>query len=192
MQSPPFPAISPLLGPNILLNTMFSNTISFLSFCIISDQVSHPYKTIGKIVVLLILISKFLDSNLENRRFCTEWKQAFPHLNLLLISSGIEFCFVKVVPKYTNSSTLSNNLYLNYNLNFSNVRTTTIQVTQIKSPQITIISPSLNCDAFRIITISPQIISNQHSQVPTQSKFLSVHVLQFHADGQMDTRTRRR
>jgi len=149
------PVTSSLLGPNILLNTMFSNTISFLSFCIISDQVSHPYKTIGKIVVLLILISKFLDSNLENRRFCTEWKQAFPHLNLLLISSGIEFCFVKVVPKYTNYSTLSNNLYLNYNLKFSSVPTTTIQVTQIKSPQITIISPSLNCDANRIITVSP-------------------------------------
>ena len=36
------PVTSSLLGPNILLNTMFSNTLSFLSFCNVKDQVSHP------------------------------------------------------------------------------------------------------------------------------------------------------
>ena len=46
---------SSLLNPNILLNTMFSNTLSFLSSRNISDQVSHPYKTMGKIIVLHIL-----------------------------------------------------------------------------------------------------------------------------------------
>ena len=44
-----FPVTSSLLGPNILLNTMFSNTSSFLSSRNVSDQVSHPYKTTGKI-----------------------------------------------------------------------------------------------------------------------------------------------
>ena len=67
------PVTSSLLGPNILLNTMFSNTPSFLSSRNVSDQVSHPYKTTGKIIVLCILIFKFLDSNLEDKRFCTEW-----------------------------------------------------------------------------------------------------------------------
>ena len=63
---------SSLLGPNILLNTMFSNTLSFLSSRNVSNQVSHPYKTTAQIIVLYILIFKFLDSNLEDKRFCTE------------------------------------------------------------------------------------------------------------------------
>ena len=35
---------SSLLGPNILLNTMFSNTLSFLSTGNVNDQISHLYK----------------------------------------------------------------------------------------------------------------------------------------------------
>ena len=45
------PVTSSLLGPNILLNTLFSNTLSLLSSRNVSDQVSHPYKTTGKIIV---------------------------------------------------------------------------------------------------------------------------------------------
>ena len=44
------PVTSSLLGPNILLNTLFSNTLSLPSFFNVSGQVSHPYKTAGKIV----------------------------------------------------------------------------------------------------------------------------------------------
>ena len=50
---------SSLLGPNILLNTLFSNTLSLHSSLNVKDQVSHPYKTTGKIIVLYILIFKF-------------------------------------------------------------------------------------------------------------------------------------
>jgi len=59
-----------LLGQNILLNTMFSNTHIFLFSCNVSNQFSDPYKTTGKIIFLYIF--KFLDNNLEDRRFCTK------------------------------------------------------------------------------------------------------------------------
>ena len=36
-----------LLIPNILLNTLFPNTLSLRSSLNVSDQVSHPYKTTG-------------------------------------------------------------------------------------------------------------------------------------------------
>jgi hypothetical protein len=39
----------------------------------VRDQFSHPYKTTGKTTVLFTLISVFLDSNLEDKRFYTEW-----------------------------------------------------------------------------------------------------------------------
>jgi hypothetical protein len=53
---PHSPATSSLLGPNVLLNTLFSNTLSLRSSLIASDQVSHSYKTSGKIIFLCILI----------------------------------------------------------------------------------------------------------------------------------------
>jgi len=49
------PVTSSLLGPNIVLNTLFSNTLSLRSFLNVSNQVSHPYKTTGRIIVLYIL-----------------------------------------------------------------------------------------------------------------------------------------
>ena len=49
-----YPVTSSVLGPNILLNTLFSNTLSLCSSFNVSDQVSRPYKTTGKIKVLYI------------------------------------------------------------------------------------------------------------------------------------------
>src|SRR5215469_9552802 len=56
------PVTSSLLGPNTLLNILFSNTLSLRSSLNVSDQVSYPYRTTGKIIVLHILMFKVLDS----------------------------------------------------------------------------------------------------------------------------------
>jgi len=45
---------SSLLGPNILLNTLFSNTLSLHSCLNVDNQVSHPNKITGKIIILYI------------------------------------------------------------------------------------------------------------------------------------------
>ena len=45
---------SSLLGPNTLLSTLFSNILSLRSSFIVSDQVSHPYKTTDRIIASII------------------------------------------------------------------------------------------------------------------------------------------
>jgi hypothetical protein len=48
---------------------IFSNTLSLCSFLYVGDQVLHPYRTTGKIIVSFILISIIFDSTREDRRF---------------------------------------------------------------------------------------------------------------------------
>jgi hypothetical protein len=55
------PVTLSLLGPNILLSTLFSKTLSLHSSLNVSNQVSDPSKT------------TFLDTKLEDKRFCSEW-----------------------------------------------------------------------------------------------------------------------
>jgi hypothetical protein len=53
------PVTSSLFGPNILLNTLFSNTLSLCSSLNVRDQVSYPYKATTKIIILYILNFSF-------------------------------------------------------------------------------------------------------------------------------------
>ena len=47
---------SSLLGPNTLLNTLFSNTLSLRYTLNVSDKFSHPYRTTGRIIVIYIVM----------------------------------------------------------------------------------------------------------------------------------------
>ena len=80
----------------------------------VRDQVSHPYKGACKIIVLYMLHFKFLDSKLEGKKKSApnDSKNSLTSLNLLLISSCVEFLFVKFVPKYLNSFAISKVLFI--------------------------------------------------------------------------------
>ena len=66
-----FPLTPSHLGQNILLSTLFSKSLSLCSSPSVSDQVSHPYKTIGNIIVLCIFNFMCLYSKLEDKKCCT-------------------------------------------------------------------------------------------------------------------------
>jgi hypothetical protein len=50
---------SSLFAPNIFLSTLFSNPFSLCSSINIRDEVSHAYKTIGKIVFYILMFTFF-------------------------------------------------------------------------------------------------------------------------------------
>jgi len=64
------PFTSSLLGPNILLRTLCWNTFNQSSSLNVKDQVSHSYKTIGKIIVLYTLIFILPVAKWKKIRFC--------------------------------------------------------------------------------------------------------------------------
>jgi hypothetical protein len=68
MKFSPHPPNFLLLGPHIFSITLFYtlNICSSLQAC---DQVSHPYKTTGKIIVLYILNFMFVDSSHKDKKF---------------------------------------------------------------------------------------------------------------------------
>jgi len=70
-------------GPGHFLSSRFlttSSTSCFENFG--SDQVSHPHKKVGKIIVLYILILEFLDSQLEDKR-------VYAHLTTIIIRLNV-------------------------------------------------------------------------------------------------------
>jgi len=79
------PVTSSLLGPNTFLNTLFSNTLSLRCSLNVSDQVSHPYKTTGKIIVLVMLWPNL--PTVTSDAFCHCMKYSFLciHRNILYL-----------------------------------------------------------------------------------------------------------
>jgi hypothetical protein len=56
------------LVQTFILGLLFSNTLSLCSNLTVRDQVSHPYQTTSRIMVLYILTFTFLDSRRLNRQ----------------------------------------------------------------------------------------------------------------------------
>jgi hypothetical protein len=50
-----------VLGPYVLLSTLFSDTPSLGSTLIVRDEGSPPYQTAGRVIVLYIVIFTYLD-----------------------------------------------------------------------------------------------------------------------------------
>jgi hypothetical protein len=100
-------SISSFLGPNICLSSLFLNILSLCSSLSLRDQVSHPYKTIGKITVFCILTCMFLKRRREGKKLWREMWQIFHRFNLLLISLWMVLWFVIVVPSYLKFATFS-------------------------------------------------------------------------------------
>jgi hypothetical protein len=71
------PATSPVLGPNILLRTLFSNTLSLCSSHSVWDQVSHPYKTTGSLTLHCTIMTECINDN---------WLKPYLHNNRQLTS----------------------------------------------------------------------------------------------------------
>jgi hypothetical protein len=61
------PVTSSLLGPNILLSTLLSNTFSLCFSLYVRDQISHTDRTACSNFFM------FFYSRREDRRFWTEW-----------------------------------------------------------------------------------------------------------------------
>jgi hypothetical protein len=72
MKSAPLSRYFLLLCPNIVVRSLLSKTLSLYSSLNFKDQVSHPYKTTGKITILYISIFMFLNSKRQDRRFWTK------------------------------------------------------------------------------------------------------------------------
>jgi hypothetical protein len=74
------PTLSSLLAPNILLRTLFPNTLNICSYISVKDLVSHPYKRTGKIMVLYISTFKFLDSRREDKKTLNRMVASIPRI----------------------------------------------------------------------------------------------------------------
>jgi hypothetical protein len=86
-----FSVTSSLYGQDILLSTLFSNTLCLCSSLNVREEVSHPYRNTCKIIVLYILIFKFLDRRLELPHYNTMYlgKRRFGRTHRLYLQ-GLE------------------------------------------------------------------------------------------------------
>jgi hypothetical protein len=59
---------------------MFSNNPSLCPFLNVIDQVSQPYKTTGRIMILYILTFTFLDNRREDKKILDRMVASIPRI----------------------------------------------------------------------------------------------------------------
>jgi hypothetical protein len=91
------PITSSLFHPNMLLSTLFSNTLSLCRSLNVGDQVSFPHRTTGKIIVLYIIIFTFFRQQTRRQKVLGWLVASITQFNLLLTSSWINIYLVLFV-----------------------------------------------------------------------------------------------
>jgi hypothetical protein len=104
MKLPLCSVIHPLtsfLRPNIFLSTLFSNPVRLCSFPNVRDQLSHPYKAKGKIILPYVIICVFQIANVKTDDCGLNCSRHSSNLISPLFHCAGRF-FVDVVPNYSN------------------------------------------------------------------------------------------
>jgi hypothetical protein len=96
------PVTLSLFCPNILLSTLFSNTLSLCSSLNVRDQVSHPYRTTCKIIVFYSLIFTFFRQQTEWQNILYWMVGSTTRIQSSLNFLWIKFSFLTVTLKYLN------------------------------------------------------------------------------------------
>jgi hypothetical protein len=102
------PVTSSLFGPNILLSNLFSNTLSLYSSLNVKDQVSPPYRTTGKIILLYNLN---YENTVNYKSFCDYFKPSNSSCYTSTTCSNTRALYVECIFVFRTVLTINSNFF---------------------------------------------------------------------------------